>query len=233
MTTHWSVVVTAGNMDSGRAQIALEQLCRAYWFPLYTYIRRRGHSAHDAQDLTQEFFSQLLEKNWVAQADESRGRFRSFLLMVLNRFLANQWKKETAKKRGGAHHHIPLPLDTAESRLASLPSNASTPEHAFEKQWAMTLLDAVLARLRNEFETSGRADQFSHLKPCLTGTRESQPYADLAVELGTTEGAVKVMVHRMRTEYRRLLKEEIACTVASDADIEDELKHLFRVLARG
>ena len=231
-TTHWSLVLMAAGSDTPRARAALEHLCGLYWYPIYHFVRRQGHAMHDAQDLTQEFFGRLLGKNWIAQADQSRGRFRSFLLLVLKRFLAGEWHKANAQKRGGIHRCLPLPLDSAEARYASAPAEASTPEQAFEKQWALTLLETVLRELRAEYEQSGRGRLFEVLKPCLMGSRESQPYATLATELEMSEGAVKVGVHRLRERYRERLKAEIAHTVASPADVDAEMRHLFRVLAR-
>ncbi|HTR42334.1 MAG TPA: sigma-70 family RNA polymerase sigma factor [Pseudomonadales bacterium] len=231
VTTQWSVVLTATGSDT-QAQAALEQLCRMYWYPIYHFVRRQGHSIHDAQDLTQEFFSRLLDKKWMASADQSRGRFRSFLLMVLKRFLIVEWRRANAQKRAGDRHCLPLPLDTAETRYAREPADTSTPEQAFEKQWALTLLESVLGGLRAEYEHTGKGQLFEALKPCLTGTRESQPYAELATRLDMSEGAVKVAVHRLRERYRERLRAEIAHTVASPGDVDNEMRHLFRVLSR-
>jgi RNA polymerase sigma factor (sigma-70 family) len=232
VSTRWTVVLSAGDPTSPHAATALELLCRAYWFPLYAYARRRGHSPPDAQDLTQEFFSQLLEHNWVARADRHKGRFRSFLLMAMKRFLTNEWDKSKTLKRGGQVRLVPLPLDTAEIHYSQEPANTSTPEQVFEKQWALALLESVLNQLREEYAQAGRAVLFDTLKPCLIGGRESQPYAELAAGLGMTEGSVKVAVCRLRERYRERLKGEIAHTVASPAEVEEELRHLFRVLAR-
>ena len=231
-TTHWSLVLSARDPASPQSAAALEKLSRAYWYPLYAYVRRRGYSPEDAQDLTQEFFARLLEKNWIAQADQSRGRFRSFLLLVMKRFLAVEWHKAHARKRAGSRRCLPLPLDTAETRYACEPVDTATPEQAFEKQWALTLLETVLSRLRADFERDGKGRLFEALKPCLLGSRELQPYAELAAALEMSEGAVKVAVHRLRERYRERLKAEIANTVASPADAAAELRHLFRVLAR-
>lgn len=233
VTTHWSVVLTAAQSDTTRAQAALERLCRMYWYPIYHFVRRQGHSMHDAQDLTQEFFARLLEKNWIAHADQSRGRFRSFLLLVLKRFLAGEWHKANAQKRAGNRHCLPLPLDTAETRYVREPADTSTPEQAFEKQWALTLLETVLGQLRADYEQDGKGRLFETLKPCLMGSRESQPYTELAGKLEMSEGAVKVAVHRLRERYREHLKAEIANTVTSPADVDQELRHLFSVLSRG
>jgi len=231
-TTRWTVVLSAGDPGSPHAATALETLCRAYWYPLYAYVRRRGHSPADAQDLTQEFFSQLLEHHWVARADRHKGRFRSFLLMAMKRFLANEWDKVKTRKRGGRAQLVPLPLDAAETRYTQEPVDMSTPEQVFEKRWAMTLLQSVLSHLREEYVRDGKAVLFDTLKPCLLGSRELQPYAAVAAELEMTEGAVKVAVCRLRERYRGRLQEEIAQTVASPADVEEELRHLFRALAR-
>jgi RNA polymerase sigma-70 factor (ECF subfamily) len=232
VTTHWSVVLTAGRSDTTRAQAALERLCRSYWYPIYHFIRRQGHSTHDAEDLTQEFFARLLERNWIAGADQSRGRFRSFLLMVLKRFLAVEWHKATAQKRGGTRPALPLPLEMAETRYVHEQAGGGTPEQAFEKQWALTLLETVLRGLREDYDQRNQGRLFEALKPCLMGTRESQPYATLAANLEMSEGAVKVAVHRLRGHYRERLKAEIANTVESPSDVEDEMRHLFRVLAK-
>lgn len=231
-TTHWSVVLAAARPDTTRARAALERLCQTYWPPLYAYVRRRGYSPEDAQDLTQEFFARLLEKNWIARADQSRGRFRSFLLLVLKRFLAVEWHRANTLKRAGDRHRLPLPLATAETRCRIGPADTSTPEQAYEKQWALTLLETVLGRLRVEYEQAGKGRLFDALKPCLMGNRESQPYVTLAVTLEMSEGAVKVAVHRLRERYREWLRVEIAHTVASPVDVDSELRHLFRVLAR-
>ena len=231
-TTHWSLVLAAGDQQSPQSAEALEKLCRTYWYPLYAYARRTGHSRENAEDLTQAFFARLLEKNWVAHVDQSRGRFRSFLLLVMKRFLAVEWHKAHAQKREGSRRHLPLPLDTAETRYAREPVDTATPEQAFEKQWALTLLETVLSRLRTDYEREGKGCLFEALKPCLLGSRELQPYVELAAALHMSEGAVKVAVHRLRERYRERLKAEIANTVTSPSDVAAELRHLFRVLGR-
>ena len=232
VATRWTVVLAASEPHAGHAATALEALCRAYWYPLYAYVRRCGHSPPDAQDLTQEFFARLLEHNWIARADRHKGRFRSFLLMALKRFLANEWDKARTLKRGGQVRLVSLRLDTAETRYSQEPADTSTPEQVFEKQWALALLESVLNQLRAEDAGDGKAVLFDTLKPCLIGSRESQPYAALAADLEMTEGAVKVAVCRLRERYRERLKAEIAHTVASPAEVDEELHHLFRVLAR-
>ena len=233
VTTHWSVVLAAARTDTTRAKVALEHLCRIYWYPIYYFVRRQGHSIHDAQDLTQEFFARLLEKHWIADADQSRGRFRSFMLLMLKRFLVVEWRKANAQKRIGDLHALPLPLDAAETRYSREPADNRTPEQAFEKQWALTLLEEVLQHLRGEYDRDGKGVLFDKLKPCLIGSRETQPYALLAAELDMSEGAVKVAVCRLRERYRERLKAEIARTVAGPSEVDSELRHLFRVLARG
>jgi RNA polymerase sigma-70 factor (ECF subfamily) len=196
-------------------------------------VRRRGYSPEDAQDLTQEFFAKLLTHNWVARADREKGRFRSFLLMALTRFLANEWDKVRAQKRGGKVQIVPLPMDTAETRYCQEPADTSTPEQAFEKQWALTLLDGVLRQVRDDYAGERKGALFDTLKPCLIGSREGQPYAELAARLDMTEGAVRVAVCRLRERYRERLRERIAETVASPAEVDAEVRHLFRVMARG
>jgi RNA polymerase sigma-70 factor (ECF subfamily) len=233
-TTHWTVVLTAGRTDTTKAGAALEKLCRTYWYPLYAYVRRRGQSAADAQDLTQAFFARLLERNWVGAANRERGRFRTFLLTAMSRFLADEWDKLRAQKRGGGQVLVPLQLDTAETRYGLEPADgAATPEESYERRWALTLLETVLERLRAEYESAGRGEWFARLKDCLVGGRESLPYAELAGPLHVTEGAVKVAVHRLRKRYRELLRTEIAQTMTETEDVDEELRHMFRVLARG
>ena len=231
VTTHWSVVLTAGRDDTTRARVALERLCQTYWYPLYAYVRRRGYSPEDAQDLTQEFFARLLEHKWLGRADQQRGRFRSFLLSSMNHFLADEWDKARAQKRGGNLTHVPLQFGEAETRYCHEPADPVTPEQNYERRWALTLLDQVLQRLRSEYEQEGRGEFFATLHPCLVGDRNSQPYAELAGKLGISEGTVKSAVHRLRQHYRQLLREEIAQTVAAPGEVDEELRHLFAVLS--
>lgn len=230
VTTHWSVVLAAARSDTTRAGAALEKLCQTYWYPLYAYVRRRGHSPEDAQDLTQAFFTRLLERNWVGRADRQKGRFRSFLLSALNHFLADEWDKVRAQKRGGGLAPLPLEFDAAETRYRHEPVDNVTPEHNYERRWALTLLDTVLRRLQLEYTQEGRGELFGALHPCLVGDRSSQPYAELANELGVAEGTVKSAVHRLRQRYRQLLRDEIAQTVAEPGEVDEELHHLFAVL---
>jgi RNA polymerase sigma-70 factor (ECF subfamily) len=233
VTTHWSVVLRGGHSDTPRARAAPETLCRAYWYPLYAYVRRRGRSVEDAQDFTQEFFARVLEGNWLARADPAKGRFRTFLLTAMERFLANEWDKARALKRGGGRQFVPVQFHTAETRYGVEPVDDRTPEQAFEYRWAVTLLEEVLNRLAADFQAKGEAALFASLKPCLAGDRASQPYADLAARLGLSESAVKVAVHRLRQRYREPLRAEIANTVRSPRDVDAEMRHLFNVLAAG
>ena len=230
VTTHWSVVLAAAGADTTHAPAALERLCRTYWYPLYAYARRRGQSVEDAQDLTQAFFARLLERHWVADANRERGRFRTFLLTAMSRFMADEWDKVRAQKRGGGVGHVPLQLDDAETRYGCEPADHRTPEEYFERRWALTLLDTVLQRLRAEYESEGKGGLFAALSETLAGSRESQPYAELAAQLSLSEGAVKVAVHRLRKRYRHLLRAEIAQTAAQGEDVDEELRHLFAAL---
>lgn len=229
--TRWSVVLAAGSNDSARARDALEKLCRIYWHPIFAFVRRQGHSPHDAQDLTQEFFARLLAKNYLGAADRSRGRFRSFLLASLKHFLANEWDKAGAQKRGGHQALIPINVQSAETSYALEPADEMTAEKIFERRWALTLLAQVLARLRAEFEQEGKEKLFEQLKATLTGERRTMAYAELGERLGMSEGALKVAVHRMRQRYRELLREEIAETVCGPEEVEAEIRALFSALA--
>jgi len=231
VTTHWSVVLSAHG-DSTRANDALSTLCKAYWYPLYAYVRRQGHAPHDAQDLTQDFFTRLLARQFLAAADPARGRFRSFLLSALKNFLANEWDRRNAQKRGGGQVLISIDDTNAESRYAMEPADNTTPEKLFERRWATTLLDRVLARLRDEHAAQGKTELYSALKDCLTFESATAPYAELGQRLNMSEGAIKVAVHRLRARYRELLREEIAQTVSSAAQVEEEIRQLFAALAR-
>ena len=230
--THWSVVLAAaGQADTIHARDALEKLCRNYWLPIYVFVRRQGHGPHDAQDLTQEFFARLLEKNFLAGVQRDKGRFRSFLLASVKHFLANEWDKAKAQKRGGGQ--VPISIDTTlgESSFGLEPADALTAEKIYERRWALALLEQVLRRLREEYTRDGKEKQFEQLKLTLTEASRSVPYAEIAVRLGTSEGAVKVAVHRLRQRYRELLRAEIADTVASPGEIDDEIRNLFAALA--
>jgi RNA polymerase sigma-70 factor (ECF subfamily) len=231
VTTHWSQVLAAGRSDSTRAQDALASLCSTYWYPLYAYVRRRGYDPHDAQDLTQEFFARLLQQNWLAQANRARGRFRTFLLSSLSHFLSNEWHRARAKKRGGGLQTVPIQLDTAETRYGAEPADRLTPEQCYERRWALALLDRVLDRLRAECASEGKTELYTALSPCLLGDRSSQPYEQIAEKLGLSLGAIKVAVHRLRQRYRQLLREEIANTVGTPSEVDEEMRYLLAVLA--
>jgi RNA polymerase sigma factor (sigma-70 family) len=232
VTTHWSIVLAAARSDTTRAHDALAKLCQTYWPPLYAYVRRRGYSPEDAQDLTQGFFAHLLEHNAMSSASRDKGRFRSFLLASLNHFLSDEWDKARAQKRG-AGKVISLDTQSAETWLGQQPSANLTPEQAFELRWAITLLEHVYQRLEAEHRQQGRAALFDALRTTLAGPGNSAPYAELGGRLGLNEGAVKVAVHRLRQRYRVLLRETIAETVASEAEVEEELRYLLRIVAGG
>lgn len=225
--TRWSVVLTAGQADSPQAQEALATLCQTYWYPLYAFIRRQGHGPHDAQDLTQEFFARLLEKRYLAGLKREGGKFRSFLLTALKRFLANEWDKLRAQKRGGRQTVISIDAEAAESRYRLEPSAATTAEKIYEQRWAQALLELVMTRLREEYNASGKRALFEQISASLSRPRGALPYADIAARLDTTEAAVKMAVQRLRARYRELLRTEIAQTVATPAEVEAEIRHLF------
>lgn len=231
VTTRWSVVLSAQAGDSPEAARALEQLCGAYWFPLYAHVRRLGHSPADAEDLTQAFFARLLANDGFGVADRERGRFRSFLLGSFKHFLANEWDKARAQKRGGHLQIIPLDTPAGEDRLQLEPATVTSPDREFDRRWALALLDTVLTRLEAEHAEQGKARLFTGLKGTLAGGRGDVPMAQLARELGLSEGAARVAAHRFRARYRELLRAEIAQTVATPAEVEDELRHLFAALA--
>jgi RNA polymerase sigma factor (sigma-70 family) len=224
-------VVSAGDPESPAARAALEELCRTYWYPLYAFVRRTGRNPHDAEDLVQGFFAACLSGRYLDAADPARGRFRSFLLLLLKRHLANAWDKERAAKRGGGQSPVSLDALSAEERYALEPANDLTPDRLYERRWALTLLERVLDRLAAEQAAAGKADSFARLRAHLAGGDSSTPYATLATELGLSEGALKVAVHRLRRRYRTLLENEIARTVADPAEVADERRHLLSVLA--
>lgn len=231
--THWSVVLSAANKQRlTEATEAREKLCCIYWPPLYAYIRRSGASPHDAQDLTQEFFARFLEKDYLAAVDQGKGRFRSFMLAALKHFLSNERDKARAQKRGGGQSPLPLDFACAETHVGFQPADKSTPELLFERQWATTLLEQSLARLRREYVSQGKEPLFEQLKTTLTDGRGGTAYAALAAKLDMTEAAVKMAVHRLRQRYRECLRAEIAQTVATEGEIEDELRHVMGVFAR-
>ena len=230
-TTHWSVVLRAGQEHSLSSAAALETLCRAYWYPLYAFVRRHGHSPPEAQDLTQEFFARLLAKNWVARADPARGSFRSFLLAMLKHFLANEWDQTRCLKRGGGHEFIEIDAAaTAEERYALEPPDLDTPERLYDRRWALILLTRAQDRLRAEMMAGSQRERFEALEPTLTGERTALPYQELAARFGVTEAAVKSMVRRLRLRFRDLLREEVAQTIDCAKDVDAELASLFATL---
>jgi RNA polymerase sigma-70 factor (ECF subfamily) len=229
-TTHWSLIAAAAGESGETTRAALEELCHAYWYPLYAFIRRRGHSPDDARDLAQEFFATLLERGYLSDADPDRGRFRSFLLTAAARFVAKERDKAAAQKRGGGKKHLSLDFADGESRYQREPADNWTPERIFERRWALTLLERTIARMRQDYEADGKLSQFDILKVYLTGESGAPPLRQVAEQLETTEGAVKAAVHRLRHRYRDLLREEIAQTVAAKQDIDDELAVLLSAL---
>jgi RNA polymerase sigma factor (sigma-70 family) len=229
-TTHWSVVLTAGGSSLG-AQNALEGLCRAYWHPVWAYARRQGRGVEEAQDLTQDFFARLLSRDYLQRADPERGRFRSFLLTAFKRFLINDWQRGQAAKRGGGQALISWDEPHMGTRLQWEPADPSTPEMVFEKQWAVAVLERVLEQLGAEFTAKGDRERFERLKVLLWGEKGSPPLAQVAEELGLSEGALKVALHRLRQRFRDLLRAEVAQTVAHPQDVDDELRHLIAVVS--
>jgi RNA polymerase sigma factor (sigma-70 family) len=230
-TTQWSVVVAAGDAQTTQSAAALEALCRAYWHPLYAYVRRRGHSPEEAQDLTQEFFAALFKK-CVAHASQERGRFRTFLLTSLQHFLVSEWRKTEREKRGGGQVFVAWDTHAAEQGYAAEPPGELTSEEIYEKRWAITLMERALARLRDDYATPERGRLFGAFKNCVWGDEPARPYAELAAELGLSEGAVKTSIHRLRQRCREVLRAEVAQTVARPEDVDEELRHLIEVFGK-
>ncbi len=233
-TTHWSIVVGAGGNCTTEASQALATLCENYWFPLYAFVRRTGYGPEDAQDLTQEFFLRLLADNYLGSVDRERGRFRSYLIGAMKHFLTGHDRAQTAQKRGGGQLTFSLDFTAGESRYRlAEPVDDMTPERLFERRWAMTVLDLVLHRLREEFRAAGKEQLFEGLKQFVTPGSAQQSYLGAGEMLGMTEGAAKVAAHRIRRRYRQLIKEEVARTVADPAGLEDELRELLAALGPG
>ncbi|MGB8353890.1 MAG: sigma-70 family RNA polymerase sigma factor [Chthoniobacteraceae bacterium] len=226
-TTHWTVVLSAGKSGTPLADDALEELCRTYWFPLYAYVRRRGHAKEDAEDLTQAFFARFLEKNYLHGLSAERGRFRAFLLAALKHFLANEWDKSQRQKRGGRSPHLSLDLQSADTQFQIADASAAAPDKAFDREWAIALLGKVIERLSVECSAEGRTLQFETLKPFLTAGKGALSHAAAAKILDIDEGAVRVAVHRLRKRYRSLLRDEIAHTLADPAQVDEEMRTLF------
>ena len=229
-TTHWSVVLKAGGDSTSVVKQALETLCQTYWFPLYAYVRRCGHSPSDAEDLTQGFFERLLRLESIADVRREKGKFRSFLLASMNHFLADDRERSMAKKRNAART-VPLDISTAETRYSSEPSTDSSPDRLFERQWAMALLESTLQNLREEYESAGKGKLFMDLRFALSGDRNSIPYNQLAESLQMSEESLRVAVHRLRQRYRQVLRLTVGNTVANPSEIPDELDYLRRVIA--
>lgn len=229
--TRWSLVRAARRQSSTTSAAALELICRAYWYPLYAYVRRRGHSPHDAQDLTQEFFCRMLEKRWLDAADRDKGRLRTFLIVALRSFMSKEWRRASAQRRGGGNAHVQLDTVFAESRYAA-DTQLLAPDEMFDRQWALTVLDLAFNRLQAELATAGKPGDFDALKNCLTAQRGTIDYAGLAQRLGVTEGAARVAAHRLRKRFREIYREEISRTLPDGADVEAEMRHLAAALAR-
>jgi len=230
-TTHWSVVLAAGDSASPHATAALETLCRAYWYPLYAYVRRQGRTPEDAQDLTQEFLAHLLAKRFPRGAVPERGRFRSFLLASLRHFLVDQHRYHGAVKRGGGQSLISLDESEGEARLRMEPQNDSTPEKLYEREWAMTLLDRAQLRLREEYAEAGHVALHDRLKSLSLTEKNESSLAQAALEQGMTQSALKSAIHRLRARYRELVREEVAHTVSDPAELQEEARHLIAVIS--
>lgn len=229
--THWTQVLMAGRSDSPEAAKALASLCQAYWYPLYGCLRRQGHGPQDAEDLTQAFLAHLLQNRRLAQVSPEKGRFRTFLHAALRNFLCDQWDKARALKRGGPHSPISFDAVGAEERLALEPKDPLDPAKAFERRWAMTVLQRVMDRLEREHEATTRQNRFEQLRDFLLPDSSQETYAEAGRRLGMTEGAVKVAVLRLRQRYRELFRDEIVQTVAGDGDADDEVRHLLAALS--
>ncbi len=229
-TTRWTVVLNAARSDTPRAQAALADLCQTYWFPLYAYVRRRGHGPHDAEDLTQGFFARFLRLNSLSAVRRENGKFRTFLLAAMKHYLADEWDRASAQKRG-IGQTVPLDAEFAERRYRAEATDPLHPERLFERQWALTLLENVVQRLGREYEAAGQGGLFSELRFAITGDRNAVPYATLAARLGMTGEAVRVAVHRLRQRYRRMLREEVAHTVEDPSETTSELEALRRILS--
>ncbi len=226
-TTSWTLVVAAGGKCSPESAQALEDLCRIYWYPLYAYVRRRGHSREDAEDLTQGFFARFLKKNYLEGLDTGRGRFRAYLLAALKNHLTNEWQAASRLKRGGEAAHLSLDWQEGETRFQIADTAQLPPDAAYDREWATALLARVVALLREEWTRDGRRERFERLKPFLSVEAKTVPYATLAPELEIEEGALRVAVHRLRKRYRELLKREVARTSADPGMVDEELQALM------
>jgi RNA polymerase sigma-70 factor (ECF subfamily) len=229
-STRWSVVLAAGGL-SPDADRALAELCETYWYPVYAFVRKSGHSSDDAADLTQAFFARVLEKRYVKDARPDRGRFRSFLLASLRHFMSNERDWQGAKKRGGGVPHVSLDVEIGEQRYQLDPPDDTTPERIYERRWTLTVLDRAMAELSKKYRQSGRRELYLRLKPCLTG-ENSLSYREIGEALGVSEGSLRIAVHRLRKEFASTLRAAIAETVERPEDIEDELRYLLGVVGR-
>ncbi len=230
-TTRWSLIIAAQGEDALPAQTALAELCQAYWYPIYAFARRQGFSVEEAQDLTQEFFARVVEKDLLAVVDRNQGKFRSYLLACCKHFLANERDRQHAQKRGAGRAHVSVDSILAESRYGSEPAHGESADRLFERRWACALLEQVLSRLRQEFERDGKRENFEALKAFLTSGSAVPAHAEIARALNMSVGAVKVAAHRLRRRYRELLREEIGRTVGDPNQVEDEIRDLFQALA--
>jgi len=233
LTTRWSVVLAAQGRTAQGAAESLEALCRQYWPPLYAFVRQRGHARHDAQDLTQAFFAKLLEKGWLTTADREQGRFRSFLIMALKRFMANEWDRSQAQKRGGGSTMISLDAEAVERLECGLVFTALPADALYDQRWALTLLEAAMQRLRAEYEAAGKSAEYELLKPSLTAERGELDYAGMAAALKMEPASARSAVHRLRRRFREIFREEVAGTVADPAEVEDEMRAVIAALADG
>jgi len=229
-TTHWSVVLAAGHSSAVQHRPALSSLCETYWFPLYAYLRRHGHDSHQAADYVQAFFTRLLEKDYLKKVKPEGGKFRSFLLTALKHFIANERAHDAAQKRGGGRAVLSLDFESAEDRYALDPADNLSPEKLFERSWALTVLKQTMERLEAELVSKGKQKLFHQLKAYIAAETNAVPYSEVAAKLEMTEGAVRVAVHRMRKRCRDLLRDEIAQTVSSEDEIDEEIQGLFTAL---
>jgi len=233
VTTRWTVVLAAADRSEPQADRAMEEICQIYWFPLYAYVRRRGHSPEDAEDLTQEFFRHLLEHHWIGAADRAKGRLRAFLITALKRFMAKEWRRASAQKRGGGLRNFSIDSGLAEGRYASADKSPSIEaEKLFDHQWAITLLELTFQRLKREYADSGKSAVFTALKDGLFLDYQAVDYPAIADRLGISEGELRVRVHRMRKRFRELYREEVAQTLPPGAQLDDELRYLAESLAK-
>lgn len=229
-TTRWTIVLAARRRDTPQAEVALEELCRTYWYPLYAFARRRGNSREDAEDLTQAFFARLLEKNYLEAIDSEKGKFRAFLLVALKRFLANEWDRAHRQKRGGGELALSLDWQDADARYQVDPADNLSPDKLYDRAWAVTILERVITRLRSEQDAEGKKKTFDVLKEFLAAAKSDVRSQEAAAALGLSDGAVRVAIHRLRRRYRELLREEIAQTLADPAQADEEMKALVSAL---